>query len=423
MSGPLAIAATSATLRDVLQSGMTALGINDALGEDVTITVAAPDRVVREGNDAKTQLNVFLYNVVRNIGYANNTLPARDSRGERTANPVLALDLHYLLTAYGVEDYHAEILLGGAVQVLHETPALGREAIRDALAAGPMHPNLPEELQGAGLADQFEYLKISPLPMPSEEISRLWTSFQVPYRPSVGYLVSVVLIESRRSTRSTLPVRERAIHVVPFRELRVTRVVSSIGINAPITVNSTLRIVGRQLGAPNIRVFVNAIDVTAGVVSRSSDEIRLTLPGPPAGLHPGLCGVQLVQPKDMGGPPAPHEGFLSNVASFVLVPQIVAAVAPNRIDITSTPPVGAQQRVRLLLNQSDAAPAAVPRAYSFHAPAGNGVVPPATETNVISFALANVTPGNYLVRLEVDGAQSPLIVGAGGRFEQPEVVL
>ncbi len=423
MSGPLAIAATTATLREVLRNGMVALGLDAALGGDVNVTVTAPDRVVREGAGAITQLNVFLYNVLRNTGYAGNRLPSRDARGEPISNPVLGLDLCYLLTAYGVNDFHAEMLLGGAIQVLHDTPGLGREAIREALTPGVMHPNLPEELQTAGLADQFEYLKISPLPMPSEEISRLWSSFQVPYRPSVAYLVSVVLLESTRSTRTTLPVRQRAIHVVPFRELRVERVMSSIGPNAPITATSTLRILGRQLGALDINVFVNSIDATAGVVSRAPDEIRVTLPAPLPGLHPGICGVQLVQPISMGSPPAPHEGFASNVASFILAPEIGVVAAPNQITVTSSPPIGRSQRVRLLLNQSDAAPGTTPRAYSFAAPAGNGIAPPGVETDEIRFPLANVTPGTYLVRLEVDGAQSGLTTDANGRFNGPEVNL
>jgi hypothetical protein len=140
VSGPLAIAATTAVMRELLQSGMTALQLGAVLGGDVIVSVNAPERVVREPPNAVSQLNLFLYNVMRNTGWAGNCLPSRDPRGERLTNPVLALDLYYLLTAYGVADYDAEILLGGAMQVLHETPGLVHDTIRAALTPSPMRP-------------------------------------------------------------------------------------------------------------------------------------------------------------------------------------------------------------------------------------------------------------------------------------------
>ena len=302
MSGPLAIAATTHTLREILRNGMTALDIDNALGGDVVVNVEAPDVIVRSGQDATSQLNVFLFNVSRNTGYSSDALPSRNGRGEPVSNPVLGLDLHYLLSAFGADDYHAEMLLGGAIQVLHDTPALGRETIRDALST-VTNPTLPPQLQNAGLAEQFEYLKISPLPMPTEEISRIWASIQAPYRASAAYIVSVLLLQSRRSTRTVLPVSERAFYVVPNRDLRIDRVESTDGRNAPITANSTLRLTGRNLASPDISVWVNSIDVTAGVVRREADEIQVNLmlpPGPavPPGLRAGISGVQLVQPID-----------------------------------------------------------------------------------------------------------------------------
>lgn len=433
MTTALAIAATTATLRDVLTTGMNALDVDDALGGGVTLSVLAPDRALsgEAGDNVSSRLNLFLYNISRNTGYTGNGLPARDANGERTTNPVLGLDLCYLLSAYGVNDYHNEILLGGAIQVLHETPALGRQAIRDAL--DPVtHPQLPAELQDAGLADQFEYLKISPIPMSTEETSRVWASINSNYRPSVAYMVSVVLMQGERQTRSSMPVTRRLIRVVPFRELRIDRVISAAGPNAPIDVSSTLRILGRNLAAPDIAVWVNSIDVTAGIVSRAAEEIRVDLrlplpPAPPprmpfAGLHPGIAGVQLVQPIALGDPEAAHEGFASNVASFVILPDITPTLAAGGVNVTCTLPIGVAQRVRMLLNQSDAPLGAVPRSFSFNVPAGNGVVAPGIETNAISIAIPGVPAGRYIVRLQVDGAMSmPTVVG--NKFAQPEIVV
>jgi hypothetical protein len=218
-------------------------------------------------------------------------------------------------------------------------------------------------------------------------------------------------------------VKDRAVHVAPFRELRIDRVVAAGGLNAAVTIGSTVRILGRQLGSPDARVLINGIDVTSNVVSRAREEIQLSL-APTAGLRAGPCGVQIVQPVAMGNPPALHDGFASNVATFVLSPDIDAVAGDHSVDITCSPPVATNQRVQLLLNQSDASPGTLPRAYSFAAPTGNGVVPPATETSVIHVPITNVAPGRYLVRLQVDGAQSPLTMSDGSAvFDQPALTL
>ena len=418
MSGPLAIAATSAVLREVLRMGLDALDLGDFLGGDVTVSVKAPDRVEVEPPEAASQLNLFLYTVSRNAGWANHGLPARNGRGERIDTPVLGLDLHYLLTAYGAHEYDAEVLLAGALQVIHDTPGLSRELIDDVLTGG----TVPPLLQQSELANQIESLKITPVPLTSEEISRLWTGLPAPYRPSVLCQVSVVLLESRRPVRRALPVLERALFAVPFRELRIQRVVPAAGPMAPITVGSTIRIVGRGLGSPALQVYLNGVDVTAGLVSRAPEAMELDLTGLPQ-LRAGVCGLQVVEPMMMGRPPVPHEGFTSNVATLVLSPEVTAVDVPGDIEVQFQPPAGPRQRVRLLLNQKNAPAGTVPRAYSLPAPAANGVLPPATETTTVTFSRSGVAAGTYLVRLQIDGADSRLTVGATGRFDQPEVTL
>ena len=72
-----------------------------------------------------------------NQGWRNVNLPSRNGTGERLTNPPLALNLHYLLTAYGAQDFNAEILLGYAMQLLHETPVFARRDIRLAHGSDP----------------------------------------------------------------------------------------------------------------------------------------------------------------------------------------------------------------------------------------------------------------------------------------------
>src|SRR5688500_2501290 len=113
MSNALALAAVTAVLMDLLQNTLIDNDLSAGLGE-VKVTAMPPDRVIAGQNGNVTnQLNLFLYRVSPNQGWRNVGLPSRSSHsGERLSNPPLALDLHYLLTAYGRSDLDAEILLG-----------------------------------------------------------------------------------------------------------------------------------------------------------------------------------------------------------------------------------------------------------------------------------------------------------------------
>jgi hypothetical protein len=211
VSSPLAIAVVTAVLKDLLNNGL----IDNDLAAVGTVLVSAlpPDRITT-GPTEDSRLNLFLYQVTPNLGWRNAALPSYGSSGERLTNQPLALDLHYLLTAYGREDLSAEILLGYAMEALHEVRVLTRGAIRRALdPANPINVNLiPEDGQGraaADLADQLEQIKIAPHYLGSEELARLWAAMQSRYRPSVAYQVSTVLIEARRPTARALPVLRR----------------------------------------------------------------------------------------------------------------------------------------------------------------------------------------------------------------------
>lgn len=214
MSSALAIASVTAVLKDLLDNAMIDHSVSSTVGSNVRVTALAPDRI-KTGDDESTQINLFLYNVTPNPGWRNVGQPSRNEYGERLTNPPLALDLYYLLTVYGEKDFDSEILLGYAAQLLHETPILTRDKIRNALLppSPPVDGNILPPAVGAlvasDLADQVELIKISPYIMTTEEISKLWTAFQAKYRSSIAYHVSVVLIESKCPARSPLPVLTR----------------------------------------------------------------------------------------------------------------------------------------------------------------------------------------------------------------------
>ncbi len=227
MSSALAIAGVTAVLRDLLNDGLINHQAVGSLGGSVKVSVGPPDRVVSEGGTGTEapQLNLFLRQVTPNPGWRNEGLPSRDPSGrQRLSNPPLALDLHYLLSAYGAVDLHPEILLGVAMQRLHETPVLSRQAIRTALIPSPgIGGGLPAALRAlanSGLENQIELIKITPEPLTTEELSNLWSATTSPMRPTAAYVASVVLIESDRPARSPLPVLargegDRGVEVAP----------------------------------------------------------------------------------------------------------------------------------------------------------------------------------------------------------------
>lgn len=197
MSNTLAIAGVSAALKHLLATGMARHRVAEALGAAVTVSVLSPDLVPR--SDHGPYLNLFLYQVTENAALRNVAPPSRAAGATSAGNPPLALDLHYLLTAYGAAELHAEVLLGTALSTLHEHPVLQQDRLRAALTpTGADDDPLPPAFQALArcdLAEQEELLRITPSALNLLEMSRIFSAAQSPYRPSVGFRISVVLID------------------------------------------------------------------------------------------------------------------------------------------------------------------------------------------------------------------------------------
>ena len=382
MSNPLAIAATTSALGQFLTK------VSDGLILPGTgVTTAALD-AARSGGDKGRQLNLYLYRVSSNGALQNRDLPYRSGAGELVNQPVLALDLHYLLTAYGNNDdeLDAQHLLAQAMSVVHEQGILNRDWIRLAVAADPA-------VAGSDLADQVELIKIAPEPMNLEELSKLWAMFPTTnYRLSTAYQVTVNLISRPHAPRSALPVRATNVTVATFRQPVIDGIAPAVA-----TPGSTLQLQGRNLSADGVMVQVGSVEVVPDSVADRM--ITLTLP---ASLPAGVTSVRVVQRLGLGTPPTPHHGFDSNVAAFVLAPVITTAspmtvARGGSLTLAFTPPVSRAQQVAILLNDRAVAIAARKA----------GTAPVASLPFPIP---ADFTPGSYLLRLRVDGAESALLV-------------
>lgn len=444
MSSALAIASVTYVLKDLLNNGLIDHDLS-ALG-NVMVTALPPDRIDTTDNNTTSQLNLYMYRVTTNQGWQNVDLPSRDVRGDRLANPPLALNLHYLLTAYGVKELHGEILLGYGMQLLHETPVLVRDAIRRSLvpiASADAGGDLPPELlilSTSELADQIEQIKMTSESLSTEETSKLWAAFQAKYRPSAAYQATVVLIESRKSTKSALPVNARKIYPMPFRQPLIEKIMSQVQTGDPIVeyqpilAGYNLVIAGKQLRGDVLLVNVGGIEVTPVIGDINDTQIIIPLP---ASLHAGVHGVQVVHQKLMGSPPIPHKGLESNIASFVLRPRLDPApilvgqptsevidsvtYKTGELQLNFNPVVGIKQRVVLLLNEKTTNTPA--HAYSIQALPGNGIALPTTETASVIFPFKRVATGDYLVRVQVDGAESLLSLNQVGEYDQPKVTI
>ncbi|MFI1393598.1 Pvc16 family protein [Streptomyces sp. NPDC020681] len=201
MSNALAIATVTQAL---------ALLIESNLGPELDIAVKVEMRKPPAEPPTEPTINVFLYQVTPNPSMRNNDLPTRASDGRLIKRPAAALDLHYLISAYGEEsELVGQRLIGCVVRALHEIPALPKELIE--LAAERPY------LAGSDLADSPQRVRFTPTVMDIDETSKLWGMLhQTPYTLSVAYQASLVLLEGRETPVPAKPVEERTVRVLPF---------------------------------------------------------------------------------------------------------------------------------------------------------------------------------------------------------------
>lgn len=407
MSTALAIASVTAVVKKLLDDGLADPSVVTAVGGTIPVHTLPPDRIRTDGNESR-QISLFLYNVAPNPGWRNVGQPSRGPNGERLTNAPLALDLYYLLTAYGKEQLDMEKALGYAMQVLHETPLLGRETIR-AVAEGA----------SSELAEQAEMVKLTPHPMTTEEISKLWASFQTGYRPSVMYHASVVLIESKRPARAALPVLTRGRGDPATGSDEGVRVESGLlppfptllqaippGDQPSLRMGEELVLRGHHLEGQTVQVSFTHVrssrTLTLAATAASATEITVRIPPDPA---PG--------PVDPGSPQNPEnwQSGLYSVAALVqragearrtsnllpvaLAPRIEPTIdaATNRLSVKCSPKVWKAQDVRLIVGEREVSPEPIV----------------AEKADTLTAPLAGLPAGEQWVRLRVDGIESILV--------------
>ena len=96
----LAVGGVTTVLKALLNTGLSEGGPSTVLVSPPGITNKAPD-LIPTGQDEPPQLNLFMYYASINPALRNLDLPSMNSSGGQLSNPPLAINLHYLVTAYG----------------------------------------------------------------------------------------------------------------------------------------------------------------------------------------------------------------------------------------------------------------------------------------------------------------------------------
>lgn len=198
MAGFAAIAATGISLERFLTDGFVqAQPIDGQTTRAVLATTTDFEEGAVDSLISAPALSVFLYRIDFNktMRAAWSAVGTYDGRGR------LALDLHYLFTAWADNAEHEHLILGRALQCLETTPML----------AGPLlHPS------GGWATNENVQLAIEDIP--TEALMRTFDSLPVKYRLSVPYVARIVRIDSLVA-RPDVPVTTVVDGLVPSLEL------------------------------------------------------------------------------------------------------------------------------------------------------------------------------------------------------------
>lgn len=399
MSDYLAVAGVSAVLRSLLTTALTNGGPATILVTPPGVTANPPD-LVPTGANEQPRVNLFMYYASLNPALRNTGLPSRNSQGTPTSNEPLALNLHYLVSAYGSTQFDPEILLAWAMKVLHDNAVVPRATIQaalsDLLSGGGGNPEA-QLVAASTLANQIEHIRITPEALTTQEIYNLWTAFQTTYRPTTSYQVSVVVIQDTQQYASNLPVQQRAVLVLPLSAPVIDNLVPNM-----VAIGGTLTVNGRNFIGDSATNTLVSFDGAAGIPPATVQSTCVRVSPPPT-LLAGTRTVRVLRTVTFPLSSTPHPGFSSSPVPFQLLPTItnappITVARGGTLTLTLSPAVGSMQQAVLYVGDQ-----AVPIDQ-------RSVTGPPTSATLNFPIPANFQTGSFPVRVEIDGAQSRLTV-------------
>ncbi len=416
MSNYLSIAAVTEILKEAIADSVS------SVVPGVTVSSLRPKDA--DTDPPAARVNLYLYQSIPNPAFRNNDLPTRAGNGDLRNKPQAVLDLDFILSFYGDHSLlEHQRLMGGVVTLLHAQPLLSAEfieaVIQKILTNDPTH-----YLGNSDLAQQPESIRLTPITLNLEEMSKIWSVFfQVPHALSIAYRASAVFLEPDSAVpKPPLPVYERRIALEQFSGPLVEKVHPPGGQNTAILAGDDLSVIGTKLtpsvAGDTVHVRVDSVETTPS--ASAAGRVEFTLP---SGLSAGQRAVRIVH-KYLDGA-VTRVRATSNPCPILLRPAISGQstsglsvdgddLVTATLTLTLSPDVEAGQAVSLLLTGTGSTDG-----ESYVIPSD----PVTTASSTVGFSITNVLRGEYLMRVEVDGVQSLLSQDGGGDFNGPTVDL
>lgn len=177
MSGFRGVSATGRSIRRLLE--MRFREDEPIAGASTQVAIVRTedlDPVNMAGQLARPLLTLFLYR----IDFNKTMRAAWSGVGLNDGRSHLALDLHFLLTAWAENAESEYLILGRALQVIEDTPILAGPLLMQAVDWAP-HDSLQLVLEDIG----------------TESLMRIFDSLPVDYRLSIPYIARVTRIDGR----------------------------------------------------------------------------------------------------------------------------------------------------------------------------------------------------------------------------------
>lgn len=256
--------------------GMVSESLRTLLEEEMSVTPTSPITLLApDESGPNRRINLFLYKVQENSYFKNKDWEVSPNNPNSIVPPPLSLNLYYLLTPYAQNDAEtgntsAHEILGDAMRVLHQ------------------FPSIPSEHLSLGLADAREQLKIIQVPVDIDELSKVWSTFNTPFRLSVAYEIAVVQLDQSDEGSQAMPIRISSLGVPSISAANAVPVVNAI---SPLSGSSGTVI---TIEGKNLRGWLAYVDIgtqrVADAVAISGDSFDVTVP---VGLSDGFHRVRI----------------------------------------------------------------------------------------------------------------------------------
>ncbi len=213
----------------------------------------------------------------------------------------------------------------------------------------------------------------------------------------------------------------RNLVVLPFVRPVIQAVISQKGKDGAILIDEDLTLTGHFLNSNLTVVRIGNAELHPQKVTSKQIRVSLNHPLVRAGDH----DIWVIHQLMLGRPPTPHYGPDSNRVKIKLRGKILGNIGVSGsstngqglisaiLSVKLKPTVSKDQQVSLFLNELDSLQ---PASHHFKAPER------IQDVDEIEFPVNHVRPGNYLVRVQIDGADT-LLSMTEGQYRNPSVSL